>query len=220
MGKEEYIKKWLMQEQQCNQCALRAEGNRGPTCFTGSIYSPLMIVGEGPGGVEDIYGVPLVGPSGKLLDKALWSVGVTRDKVYVTNIVKCRPKGNRTPTLMEGRFCAERQLRKEIEIVRPAVIVALGKVALQYFKGDEARITKERGKWFEWQGIPIMPTYHPAFLLRQLGKDLVEAKWNVFYDLQAAVQKAVEINPSYVFKSQSMPDLLGMHKALKDKREI
>ena len=129
------MKDWLENLMTCQACHLRQEGNRGPTRYTGNITSPLMFVGEGPGGVEDEYGVPLVGPSGQLLDKALWSVGLTRDRVYVTNIVKCRPKNNRTPTLDEGRHCADIHLVKEIDLVQPKVIVCLGKVAFQYFYG-------------------------------------------------------------------------------------
>ena len=131
MEQDEMMKDWLENLMACQSCHLRQEGNRGPTRYTGNITSPLMFVGEGPGGVEDEYGVPLVGPSGQLLDKALWSVGLTRDRVYVTNIVKCRPKNNRTPTLDEGRHCADIHLIKEIDIVQPKVIVCLGKVAFQ-----------------------------------------------------------------------------------------
>ena len=115
MEENEKMKDWLAGLMSCTSCHLRDEGNRGPTRYSGDCASPLMFVGEGPGGVEDEYGVPLVGPSGQLLDKALWSVGLTRDHVYVTNIVKCRPKNNRTPTLEEGRHCADIHLVKEIE---------------------------------------------------------------------------------------------------------
>lgn len=189
MEQDEMMKDWLENLMACQSCHLRQEGNRGPTRYTGNITSPLMFVGEGPGGVEDEYGVPLVGPSGQLLDKALWSVGLTRDRVYVTNIVKCRPKNNRTPTLDEGRHCADIHLIKEIDIVQPKVIVCLGKVAFQYFYGKAASIMRNRGKWFTWRGYPVMPTYHPAFLLRQTGHDLVESKWQVYYDFKAAVEK-------------------------------
>ena len=120
MEENEKMKDWLTELMSCTACHLRDEGNRGPTRYSGDCASPLMFVGEGPGGVEDEYGVPLVGPSGQLLDKALWSVGLTRDHVYVTNIVKCRPKNNRTPTLEEGRHCADIHLVKEIELVQPA----------------------------------------------------------------------------------------------------
>lgn len=210
---------WLENLEQCQECKLRKEGNRGPTAYSGDPASPLMFVGEGPGGVEDEYGVPLVGPSGKLLDKALWSVGLTRDHVYVTNIVKCRPHNNRTPTLAEGKFCASIHLLKEIELVKPAVIVCLGKVAFQFFYGREASIMRNRGKWFTWHGIDVMPTYHPAFLLRQYGEELVESKWQVYYDFKAAVEKAQAAVPDYIYQSPEKPDLLAIYADRKAKRQ-
>lgn len=215
---EETMNAWWQTVRACRACPISGEQNRGPTGYTGTIRSPLMIVGEGPGGVEDEYGVPLVGPSGQLLDKALWSVGVTRDRVYVTNIVKCRPKGNRTPTLDEGRFCADRHLQAEIRLVRPAVIVALGKVAFQYFYGSAGSIVRSRGQWLQYQGIPVMPTYHPAFLLRRTGKDLVEAKWQVYYDLKSAVERAQVAEPEYVFKSDNIVSLLPLYEKEKEQR--
>ena len=197
-----FAENWQEACRQCRHCRLCQEGNRGPTTCTGEESSPLFIVGEGPGGVEDEYGVPLVGPSGQLLDKALASVGITRDRVYVTNIVKCRPRGNRTPALAEGATCANRWLVREIVHLRPAVILTLGKVALQFFLGRESGIVRERGKWFTWQSptgemYPVMPTFHPAYLLRLTGKSEVEAKWQVYYDLQAAKEKAAEVQPDY-----------------------
>lgn len=169
MEQDNMMKDWLENLMACQSCHLRQEGNRGPTRYTGNITSPLMFVGEGPGGVEDEYGVPLVGPSGQLLDKALWSVGLTRDRIYVTNIVKCRPKNNRTPTLDEGRHCADIHLVKEIDLVQPKVIVCLGKVAFQYFYGKAASIMRNRGKWFTWRGYPVMPTYHRPFFCGRPG---------------------------------------------------
>lgn len=205
----------------CQQCALRREGNRGPTSYNGVTASPLMIVGEGPGGVEDEYGVPLVGPSGQLLDKALWSVGITRDLIYTTNIVKCRPKGNRTPTVDEGRFCAGHWLDEEIALVRPKVIVALGSVALKYLYGDNGRITKDRGRWFDTKyEVPAIATYHPAYLLRLTGQDLVKAKWEVYYDLKAAVEKCAELMPGYVLKAPNPANLLEMYRERKRQRSI
>lgn len=220
MNKQDQIKNWIGDLEKCHACALRDEENRGPTRYSGTIASPIMFVGEGPGGVEDIYGVPLVGPSGRLLDKALWSVGLTRDRIYVTNIVKCRPKTNRTPTISEGAFCAERYLRREISVVEPKVIVALGKVAFRYFYKEDGSIVHFRGQWLEWNGIPVMPTFHPAFLLRKTGRDLVDAKWHVYYDLKAAVDKAVSIVPDYTYKSDAMPNLLITYDYLKQKRQI
>lgn len=205
----------------CTQCVLRQNGNHGPTSFNGTTKTPLLLVGEGPGGVEDEYGVPLVGPSGKLLDKALGSVGITRDKIYTTNVIKCRPKGNRTPTVQEGSFCANLWLDEEIRLVRPQVIVALGGVALHYLGGPDKKITKERGKWFQnATGIWTIATFHPAYLLRLTGKALIQAKWNVYYDLQAALAKCREIPEytEYPFGSERQPDLLGLYAARRDQR--
>ena len=217
---DDTITQWLHELTTCTACPLRHEGNRGPTRFSGPIDSPIMFVGEGPGGVEDEYGVPLVGPSGQLLDKALWSVGLTRDHVYVTNIVKCRPHNNRTPTLEEGKACANIHLVKEIEIVKPTVIVCLGKVAFQYFYGHAASIMRNRGIWFDWNGYPVMPTFHPAFLLRQTGRQLVEAKWQVYYDFKAAVEKAVAQEPDYTYKSNEKPNILAQYEELKKQRSL
>jgi uracil-DNA glycosylase family 4 len=202
----------------CDRCHLRKDAI-GPTSYNGAKDSPLAIVGEGPGGVEDEYGVPLVGPSGQLLDKALASVGVTRDRAYVTNILKCRPKGNRTPTVDEGRFCAMNWLDEEMAFVQPKVIVALGSVALKYLMGPDARITRDRGRWFETKyGVPTIATYHPAYLLRLTGHDQVKAKWEVFYDLKAAVEKCRELAPDYELASPEKPDLLALYETRRQER--
>lgn len=204
----------------CTACPLR-QAAIGPTSYNGSPLSPLAIVGEGPGGVEDEYGVPLVGPSGQLLDKALASVGITRDRIYTTNVIKCRPKNNRTPTVEEGQFCAMTWLDQELAFVQPKIIVALGSVALKYLLAPTARITKDRGHWFTTKyGIPAIATYHPAYLLRLTGKDLVKAKWEVFYDLKAAVEKCQELDPEYIFKSEEPPDLLALYDQRREQRKV
>ena len=204
----------------CKQCKL-CEQAIGPTTYNGTFSSPLALVGEGPGGVEDQYGVPLVGPSGQLLDKALTAVKVTRDRVYTTNVVKCRPKNNRTPSIEEGKFCAELWLDKEIQSVNPKVIVALGSVALKYLMGSDARITKDRGKWFQSKyGIMTIATYHPAYLLRLTGKALVKAKWDVFYDLKAAVEKCQELAPDFSLQSPTAPNLLEIYAERKESRQL
>lgn len=203
----------------CTQCPLHRDAI-GPTSYNGTPASPLAIVGEGPGGVEDDYGVPLVGPSGQLLDKALASVGVTRDRVYTTNVIKCRPRNNRTPTIEEGAFCAEIWLDREIALVKPKIIIALGGVALKYLKSPDARITRDRGQWFDTKyGIPAMATYHPAYLLRLTGKDLVKAKWEVYYDLKAATEKCLELAPGYLLKSETAPDLLSLFSERRNNRK-
>lgn len=204
---------------QCTQCALHNNSNHGPTSYNGSPDSPLTIVGEGPGGVEDEYGVPLIGPSGQLLDKALMSVNITRDHVFTTNIIKCRPKGNRTPTIEEANFCANNWLDEELALVAPTVIIALGSVALKYLDNPGARITKDRGKWFNTKyNIPAIATYHPAYLLRLTGKQLVKAKWEVYYDFQAALAKCQELVPDYKFKSDVVPNLLELYQFRKAER--
>jgi DNA polymerase len=203
---------------ECACCPLRQHAI-GPTSYTGTAKSPLAIVGEGPGGVEDEYGVPLVGPSGQLLDKALASVGVTRDCIYTTNVIKCRPKNNRTPTVEEGKLCAEKWLDPEFAFVKPKVIIALGSVALKYLNNPDARITKQRGQWFETKyGSLAIATYHPAYLLRLTGKELIKAKWEVFYDLKAAVEKCHELAPGYQLGSEEKPDLLQLFTPRREAR--
>ena len=154
-----------------------------------------------------------------MLDKALWSVSITRDKIYVSNIIKCRPKGNRTPTIEEANYCAERWLDQEISLVQPKVIIALGSVALKYLYSPNARITKDRGKWFTTKyDIPAIATYHPAYLLRLTGQALIKAKWDVYYDFQAAKEKCLALAPNCDLKSATMPNLLEIYSARKESR--
>ncbi len=193
--------------QSCRQCPLRQDAI-APVGWFGNASSPIVFVGEGPGGVEDEYGCPLIGPSGQLLDKALWAAKMTRDRVLTTNVIKCRPRGNRTPDLAEADFCAHRWLDRELAIINPRVIVALGGVALHYLGDPGMRITRDRGQWFKTrQGFDCIATFHPAFLLRQYGRQLVEAKWHVFHDLEAARERAAAAEPDYVFMSPEKTEL-------------
>ncbi|MDT8903529.1 uracil-DNA glycosylase [Anaeroselena agilis] len=133
--------------------------------------------------------------------------------------MKCRPKGNRTSTVEEGRVCALNWLDEELAFVNPKVIVALGSVALKYLMGPDARITKDRGRWFDTKyGIPAIATYHPAYLLRLTGSGQVKAKWEVFYDLKAAVEKCKELAPDYDLASPEKPDLLAMYEGRRQER--
>ncbi len=194
----------------CTLCPLRKDCI-APVGWFGNPQSPIVFVGEGPGGVEDEYGCPLIGPSGQLLDKALWAAKMTRDRVLTTNVIKCRPKGNRTPDIAEADFCARAWLDRELEILQPKVIVALGGVALHYLGGVEKRITRDRGQWFRTRhGFDCIATYHPAYLLRQYGKQLVAAKWDVFHDLEAARNRAAELAPDYKFMSEEKVDLFKL----------
>ncbi len=194
----------------CSLCELRADCI-SPVGWFGNPDSPLVIVGEGPGRTEDEYGCPLIGQSGQLLDKALFAAQMTRDRIMTTNVVKCRPKNNKTPSIKEGAFCASNWLDKELEIIKPAVVVALGSVALHYLGDSDKKITKERGLWFKTRtGIDCITTYHPAYLLRLSGDSLKKAKWDVFNDLTSALNRAKEANPDYQFKSDEPTDLFKL----------
>ena len=211
----------ILQEQmeRCTSCPLR-QGCKAPVGWFGNPDSPILFIGDAPGGVEDDYGCPLIGPSGQLLDKALWSVQMTRDRVLTSNIVKCRPKGNRTPDLAEADFCAKIWLTREIAIVKPKVIVALGSVALHYLGNPSMRITHQRGQWFKTcDGIDCIATFHPSYLLRQYGHAQVQAKWDVFHDLQAARAKAQETVPDYNFCSAAPVDLFRLFPKRQEAKE-
>ena len=126
-----------------------------------------MLVGEGPGEQEDLSGRPFVGRAGELLDKVLGSIEVPRDEAYIANVVKCRPPGNRTPTAQEAAACAP-FLDRQIELVAPKLIVALGKSAVIRLLDTDAAVASLRGRLHSYRGIPVVVTYHPAYLLRSL----------------------------------------------------
>jgi DNA polymerase len=151
----------------CTACPLHAGRNK--TVFgVGDEIADWMFVGEGPGADEDAQGEPFVGQAGKLLDSMLAAIGARRgDKVYIANIVKCRPPGNRNPAPGEALAC-EPYLHRQIELIKPRLIVALGKVAAVNLLASEASVASMRGKVHEYRGIPLIVTYHPAYLLRSL----------------------------------------------------
>ena len=148
----------------CTRCRL-AEGRTKVVFGAGNPAAELMFVGEGPGADEDRQGLPFVGAAGELLTRIIQAIEMTRDEVYIANVVKCRPPGNRDPQPDEVAACRG-YLEKQIGLVRPRVLVALGKVAAQTLLGNDSPIGRIRGQWFQVQGIPTMVTYHPAALLR------------------------------------------------------
>lgn len=148
----------------CTRCRL-AEGRTKVVFGSGNPAAELMFVGEGPGADEDRQGLPFVGAAGELLTRIIQAIEMTRDEVYIANVVKCRPPGNRDPQPDEVAACRG-YLDKQIALVRPRILVALGKVAAQALLGNDAPIGRLRGQWFKVQGIPTMVTYHPAALLR------------------------------------------------------
>jgi uracil-DNA glycosylase family 4 len=148
----------------CTRCKL-CKGRQNIVFGVGNPDAKIMFIGEGPGRDEDIQGEPFVGRAGQLLTKIIEAMGYKRSDVYIANIVKCRPPNNRNPEPDEVATCKPFLIR-QVETIRPRVIVCLGSVATQNLLEIDAKITGMRGKFTEWQGTPVMPTYHPAFLLR------------------------------------------------------
>ena len=163
--------------EQCHLCALSK--TRTKTVFgEGNPHAELMFVGEGPGAQEDATGRPFVGRAGELLTKMIENVlEIPREQVYIANIVKCRPPNNRTPTPEEAYTCLP-YLQKQLELVAPKVVVALGATAYHYLTGDRTGITKVRGEVVEMGAFRLVPTYHPSYLLRNPS-----AKKEVYRDL-------------------------------------
>lgn len=161
----------------------------------GNPDAKLMIVGEGPGEDEDLQGRPFVGRSGQLLDKILESVGIAREGIYVANIVKCRPPQNRVPETLESKTCTSMWLSRQLELVKPQIIIPLGATALEYFAGEKLSITKVRGKFFEWQGIQIFPMFHPAYLLRNPSREPGSPKHLAWQDIQLVKKTLDELGP-------------------------
>lgn len=154
----------------CKKCRLC--DNRNNIVFgEGNKQAKLMFVGEGPGADEDRLGQPFVGKAGQLMNKAFAGLDIDRSKVYITNIVKCRPPSNRVPQDDEAVACLD-YLRNQVILVRPKIIVLLGSTALKNILGKDYSITKQRGKWMEHKGIMYMPTWHPAALLRDETKKI------------------------------------------------
>ena len=175
---------------QCRKCGIGAT-RRNAVYGEGDPCAQLMVVGEGPGETEDKLGRPFVGRAGELLDKMLLSIDLPREDVFICNTVKCRPTldtghriANRAPTPEEMRNCRP-YLDEQIDIIRPRVILALGAPAAKSFMGDKFSITKQRGQWFDGpSGIPVIATFHPAYVLRQTGGAMTEVKKLVWADLK------------------------------------
>lgn len=151
----------------CSACVLHKQRKQA-VLGVGDERAEWLFVGEGPGAEEDARGEPFVGQAGKLLDSMLAAIGLRRgENVYIANVVKCRPPGNRTPEPSEAQAC-EPYLTRQIELIRPKLIMALGKVAAQNLLGSDATISSMRGRLHAYRGTPLIVTYHPAYLLRNL----------------------------------------------------
>jgi DNA polymerase len=177
----------LGQIEACTACELHA-GCTHKVPGQGDQNAPLMLIGEGPGEVEDREGLAFVGPAGQLLTRMLAAISLPRDRVYICNVVKCRPPQNRVPLPNEAEACLP-YLRMQAALVQPKIILLLGSTAARTILGDNVRITRDRGRWFERKGVWMMPTYHPSALLRD-----VEKKKDAWKDLQAVRQKLMELH--------------------------
>ena len=163
----EELKQSFSNCQKCKLCKTRNNIVFG----SGNPSAEIMFIGEGPGGDEDRLGEPFVGKAGKLLNMAFDVVEIKREEVYIANIIKCRPPANRDPEEDEITACMD-YLRNQVMIIKPKIIVLLGRIALQNILGKEYKITASRGKWIEKKGIMYMPTWHPAALLRDETKKI------------------------------------------------
>jgi DNA polymerase len=166
----------------CTACPL-APTRRNTVPGQGALKPDIMFVGEGPGADEDAQGLAFVGRAGQLLTKMIAAMGYTRDTVFIGNIVKCRPPGNRTPTPQEMAWCIP-YLKRQIAVIRPKLIVCLGATAVRGLVGDFSPISRIRGTWREFEGIPVMLTFHPAYLLRNPAD-----KAKVWADLKAVLAR-------------------------------
>lgn len=169
--------------EKCRLCATRTNVVPGE----GDPQAKLMFIGEGPGRDEDLQGRPFVGRSGELLTRMIRAIGLEREQVYICNVVKCRPPQNRNPEPDEAAACLN-YLRAQVALVRPKVVVLLGKVACRYTLQEEISVMRAHGQWYERKGVWFMPTFHPSFLLRDPAR-----KREAWEDFQKIRDKLNEI---------------------------
>lgn len=166
----------------CQKCPLSKLGRTQVVFGKGNPETKLMFIGEGPGRDEDAQGAPFIGRSGQLLTKMIEAMGLKREDVYISNVVKCRPPNNRTPLPDESMICKKEILIKEIAIINPQIICCLGASAAKAILGDSTKITQARGQFFDLNRIKVIPTFHPAYLLRNPN-----AKRAVWEDLRKII---------------------------------
>ncbi len=169
---------------ECPHCT-QAQGWTNMVFGDGNPDARLMFVGEAPGAEEDRQGIPFVGRSGKKLNEMITAMGLSREEVYIANVLKTRPPNNATPTTTEADRCGV-YLREQVAIIQPDVIVSLGKPAAQLLLNSREAMGRMRGRWHEYEGIPVMPTFHPAFLLRQYTPENRQKVWS---DLKQAMER-------------------------------
>jgi uracil-DNA glycosylase len=169
----------------CQRCRL-CESRKHTVFGEGDPDAKIFFIGEGPGENEDLQGRPFVGRAGELLNKMIAAMGLRREDVFIANIVKCRPPGNRVPAPDEVGACTPYLLR-QLEIIRPKVIVTLGLPASKYMLQSKLSMGKLRGQWHDWRGIKLMPTFHPAYLLRSYTEENRAMVWSDLRQVMAEV---------------------------------
>ncbi len=176
----------------CDKCQLSQ--TRSTVVFgQGNQKAKIMFIGEAPGGDEDRTGIAFVGRAGKLLTQIIHSIGLNRESVYICNIIKCRPPGNRNPNVDEIVACSP-FWKKQLELIKPALIVSLGNVPTKTLLPDAQGIMKMRGKMMEYNGIPLLPTFHPSYLLR--NKSALSLVWNDMRQIRQFIRKIELTAPS------------------------
>ena len=192
----------------CMKCPHLAASRRNVVFGVGNIDAELMFIGEAPGADEDEQGEPFVGKAGQLLTRIITAMGLTRDSVYIGNILKCRPdtpgqaSGNRKPTSEEMQTCIP-YLHEQIDLIRPKVIVALGATAVEGLLGKTIGITRMRGNWNTYRGLPLMPTYHPAYLLRNQNPTEKRRVWEDMMQVMEKLGMPISDKQRKFFQSQS-----------------
>ncbi len=172
----------------CQKCPL-SQGRKNAVPGEGNLGTELVFVGEAPGRDEDIQGRPFVGRAGQLLTKIIHAMQFKREEVYITNIVKCRPPENRNPHKQEIEMCQD-YLREQLEMIKPGVIVTLGRVAADCFIQSKLGMTALRGSFYEFNNIKVMPTFHPSYLIRNEGnKELRKMVWEDMKKVMAFLGK-------------------------------
>jgi uracil-DNA glycosylase family 4 len=179
---------------QCRQCRLH-ESKTHYVPGEGSDHPDIIFIGEGPGQTEDQFGRPFIGNAGQLLDKIIQKMGYRREDVFIGNVVKCRPPNNREPLIDEVEACLP-FLRRQIELLNPKIIVCLGKVALNNLLGTSHSMGRIRGQLLSFNNIPLIPTYHPSYILHKKEKEEISvAKREVWEDMQKALAVLAAARP-------------------------
>ncbi|MGA2442380.1 MAG: uracil-DNA glycosylase [Tepidisphaeraceae bacterium] len=189
LSREEKIAKLAQMDagevKSCTRCRL-CETRKNTVFGEGDPDAKIFFIGEGPGETEDLQGRPFVGRAGELLNKMIAGMGLRRQQVFIANIVKCRPPDNRVPAPDEVETCTP-YLVRQLEIIRPKVIVTLGLPSAKYMLNSRLSMGKMRGQWYNWRGIKLMPTFHPAFLLRSYTEENRAAVWSDLKQVMAEV---------------------------------